>query len=89
MTYKGAASVGIWDVDKSVELARIPTTRRITHGVVIAPDGKFAFVSSEGIGGEPGSLDVISLSTLKRVATVDVGLQAGGIAFWKMEKRAQ
>ena len=89
VTYKGAASVGVWDVDKSVELARIPTTRRITHGVVIAPDGKFAFVSSEGIGGEPGSLDVINLSTLKRVATVDLGLQAGGIAFWKMEKRAQ
>jgi DNA-binding beta-propeller fold protein YncE len=89
VTYKGAASVGVWDLDKSEELARIPTTRRITHGVVISPDGKFAFVSSEGIGGEPGSLDVISLTTLKRVASVDLGLQAGGIAFWKMEKRSQ
>ncbi len=84
VTHKGAASVGVWDLVKGVELARIPTTRKVTHGVVIAPDSRFAFVSNEGIGGEMGTLDVIDLARLERVATIEIGLQAGGIYFWKM-----
>jgi len=89
VTYKGAAAIGVWDLAKYEEVARLPSTRRITHGVVISPDGKYAFVSSEGIGGEPGSLDVVHLTDLKLVASVDLGLQAGGIAFWKMEERTR
>lgn len=85
VTYKGAASVGIWDTQSGEELQRVPTTRRITHGVAIAPDGRFAFVSNEGIGGESGTVDVIDLERRERVASVEVGLQAGGIAFWKEE----
>ena len=88
VSYKGAASVGIWDLEKGQELARIPTTRRVTHGVVISPDSRFAFVSNEGIGGEKGTLDVIDLGSLERAATVDLGLQAGGIIFWKVEDRS-
>jgi hypothetical protein len=33
-------------------------------------------------------VDVIDLRALVRVASVDVGLQAGGIAFWKTEPLA-
>lgn len=84
-TYKRGAAVGIWDLTKGVEAARIPTTRRVPHGVVITPDQRFAFVTNEGIGGEPGTVEVYDLAARARAAAVDIGKQAGGIAFWKME----
>ncbi|MCS5651471.1 MAG: YncE family protein, partial [Candidatus Marinimicrobia bacterium] len=84
-TYKSAAKTGVWDIDSGKELARINNTRKVSHGVVISPDNKFAFVSVEGIGSEPGSVDVIDLSLLKLVDQADIGKQAGGIIFWKME----
>jgi DNA-binding beta-propeller fold protein YncE len=83
VTYKGAQLVGIWDLETGEELARIETTRRVPHGVVISSDSRFAFVSNEGIGGEMGTLDVIDLEKLERVATAEIGLQAGGIYFWR------
>jgi DNA-binding beta-propeller fold protein YncE len=51
------------------------------HGVVVSPDDRYAFVSVEGIGSEPGTVEVIDLKTLKTVATVDVPEQAAGIDF--------
>ncbi|HUF23740.1 MAG TPA: YncE family protein [Vicinamibacterales bacterium] len=86
-TYKRGAAVGIWDLRKGIEAARIPTTRRVPHGVVITPDQRFAFVTNEGVGGEPGTVEVYDLSLRKRAAAVDIGKQAGGIAFWKAEPR--
>jgi hypothetical protein len=41
-------------------------------------------VTSEGKGAEPGKVDVYDLRSLTRVASADVGQQAGGIAFWRM-----
>jgi len=38
------------------------------------------------VGAAPGKVDVFDLKTFTRVGSVDVGQQAGGIAFWKMEK---
>ncbi len=85
VSYKAAGAVGLWDLEQGVELARIPSSRRVTHGVVIAPDSRYAFVSCEGIGGENGTLDVFDLTRNELVATVELGLQAGGITFWKIE----
>ena len=84
VTLKGAAAIGIYDVTTGLEIARLASTRSIPHGVTISPDGRYAFVTAEGVGSEPGTVDVIDLSTLTRVATANVGRQAGGIAFWKM-----
>jgi DNA-binding beta-propeller fold protein YncE len=89
VTHKSAASIGVWDLEKGEEVARIPTSRRVTHGVVIAADGRHAFVTSEGIGAEQGTVDVIDLEALERISTLEVGLQAGGIAIWKTEARPQ
>ena len=50
VSYKSAGEVGLWDIAKGVELARIPSRRKVTHGVVISPDSRYAFVTSEGIG---------------------------------------
>jgi len=32
----------------------------------------------------PGTVDIVDLNALQVVASVEVGLQAGGIAFWRM-----
>ena len=85
VTYKSAGKTGIWDLNTGQELARLKNTRGVTHGVVISPDSRYAFVSVEGIRGEPGSVDVFDLENLTLVDYAEVGKQAGGIAFWKME----
>ena len=83
-TYKGAAAVGFWDLAAGAERARVATTRTIPHGVVVTPDGRYAFVTLEGVGSEPGTVEVYHVPTAQRVGAVDVGKQAGGIAFWTM-----
>jgi DNA-binding beta-propeller fold protein YncE len=85
VTYKSEGNIGIWDLASGVERLRAPTTRKVSHGVVISPDSRYAFVSAEGIGGEPGTLDVYDLAAARHVTSVDLGLQCGGIAFWKVE----
>ena len=85
VTYRTAGSTGIWDLELGTELARIENSRGLTHGVVASPDSNYAFVSVEGVGGQPGALDVIDLRTLELTASADVGRQASGIAFWKMQ----
>jgi DNA-binding beta-propeller fold protein YncE len=84
VTYKKSAAIGIWDLASGQEAANIKTTRRVPHGVVITPDQKYAFVTNEGVGGEPGTVEVYDLATRTRAATADIGKQAGGVAFWKM-----
>ena len=65
------------------ELARIPTKRKVLHGVVVSPDDAYAFVTVEGVGSEPGTVEIIDLASMKTVATVDVGQGAAGIDFFK------
>ena len=88
VTYKGDVAVGVFDVESGSERAAVPSTRRIPHGVAVSPDSRYAFVSIEGVGTEPGTVDVIDLEAGSRVGSVDVGRQAGGIGFWKMERTA-
>lgn len=84
-TNKRGPSVSVIDIRTGKELARIPTKRRVVHGAVVSPDDRYAFISIEGIGSDPGTVEVIDLQTLKSVAAVDVGAQAGGIDFLRME----
>ena len=88
-TNKRGQSVSVFDPLTGRELARIPTKRKIVHGAVVSPDNRYAFISVEGVGSEPGTVEVIDLDTLKTVATVDVGAQAAGIDFWKTELSKQ
>ena len=84
-TNKRDQSVSIIDIKSGRELARIPTKRRVIHGAVVSPDDLYAFISVEGIGSEPGTVEVIDLKAMKTVATVDVPPQAAGIDFYKTE----
>jgi DNA-binding beta-propeller fold protein YncE len=72
-------SAAIINLQTGQEEARLATPRKAVHGVVITSDDRYAFVSSEGIGAEPGSVIAIDLTTLRVVAAVDVAPQAGGI----------
>ena len=78
-TNKRGQSVSVFDAVSGKELARIPTSKRVVHGVAVTSDDRYAFVSNEGVGSEKATVDVIDLRTLTRVATVEVGQQAGGI----------
>jgi len=84
-TNKRGRSVSLIDARELRELARIATLRRVVHGVAISPDDRYAFVSVEGVGSEPGTVEVIDLRARRRVAAVDVGQMAGGIDVWKVE----
>ncbi|HZM93974.1 MAG TPA: YncE family protein [Vicinamibacterales bacterium] len=72
-------SVSVFDVESGKELARVRTRRKVVHGVAVAPDDRYAFISVEGIASEPGTVEVLDLKSLTMVASVDVGPQAGGI----------
>jgi DNA-binding beta-propeller fold protein YncE len=84
-TNKRDQSVSIFDPKSGKELARLPTKRKVVHGAVVTPDNRYAFISVEGIGSDPGTVEVIDLDTLKTVATLDVPTQAAGIDLWKTE----
>jgi DNA-binding beta-propeller fold protein YncE len=85
-TNKRGPSVSVIDLKSGKEIATLPTKRKVVHGVVVTPDDRYAFVSVEGIGSEPGTVEIIDLKALKTVATVDVPPQAAGLDFWKTEK---
>jgi DNA-binding beta-propeller fold protein YncE len=88
-TLKQGGGVQVFDLATGQSVMREKSTTTVTHGVTISVDSRFAFVSSEGVGAEPGKVDVYDLQALSRVGSVNVGQQAGGIAFWKMEPSAQ
>lgn len=85
VTLKQSAGFEIFDLATGASVAQLKNSATIAHGVVSTPDSRYAFVSSEGVGAAPGKVDVYDLRTRTRVATVDVGQQAGGIAFWRMQ----
>jgi DNA-binding beta-propeller fold protein YncE len=78
-TNKRGQSVSIIELPTGRELARIPTRRKVVHGAAVSADDRYAFITVEGIGAEPGTLEIIDLLTMKTVATVDVGQMAGGV----------
>lgn len=82
-TNKRDQSVSIYDLKTGKELVRLPTKRKVLHGVVVSPDDRYAFVTVEGVGSEPGTVEVIDLAVMKTVATLDVAQGAAGIDFYK------
>jgi YVTN family beta-propeller protein len=79
VTNKKEQSVSLVDAVKLTEIARIPTSKKIVHGVAYSPDGRLAYVSSESIGADPGAVDVIDLAARKLVGSVSIPGQPTGI----------
>jgi DNA-binding beta-propeller fold protein YncE len=88
-TNKRGQSVSIFDPQTGKELAHLPTKRKVVHGAVVTPDNRYAFISVEGVGDDPGTVEVIDLDAMKTVATAEVPTQAAGIDFWKTEPSQQ
>lgn len=84
-TLKQGAGVQLFDLTRGAKTAEFKSSTTVTHGVAISGDSRYAFVTSEGVGAEPGKVDIYDLVARAKVGTVDVGQQASGIAFWKME----
>jgi len=84
-TNKRDQSISIYEAKSFKEIGRLATKRRVLHGVVVSPDDRYAFVTVEGIGSEPGTVEIVDLNMMKTVATVDLPEQAAGIAFYKTE----
>ena len=84
-TYKSGKKVGFWNLESGELIAAPETSRRIPHGVAISDDDRYAIVTLEGVGGEPGTVEVYDIGAAERVARIDVGKQAGGIIYWKGE----
>jgi DNA-binding beta-propeller fold protein YncE len=82
-TNKRDQSVSIYDLKSGKELVRLPTKRKVLHGVVVSPDDRYAFVTVEGVGAEPGTVEIIDLVAMKTVATLYVAQEAAGIDFYK------
>ncbi|MBK8005692.1 MAG: hypothetical protein IPK12_17690 [Gemmatimonadetes bacterium] len=80
VTNKKAQSFSLVDVAARKEVLRVPTTKKIVHGVAWSPDGRYAFISQESIGADPGAVDMFDVAARKVVATVPVRAQPTGIA---------
>jgi DNA-binding beta-propeller fold protein YncE len=71
--------VSLIDGVKLTEIARIPTSKKVVHGIAYSPDGTLAYVSSESVGADPGAVDVIDLARRKVVGTIAIPGQPTGI----------
>jgi len=83
VTNKKDKSVSAFDTRTWTEAARIVTSKRIPHGIAFSPDGRYAFVTCESVGSDPGAIDAIDLSTFKVVASMPLALQPTGVAVWR------
>lgn len=86
-TLKKGNGFQVFDLASGASVYEGRTSTTIAHGVAVSPDSRYAFVSAEGVGAAPGKVDVFDLQAFQRVASVNVGQQASGIAFWKMEPK--
>ena len=84
-TLKSVAKTAVWELKSGDLIKTFDNSNSVPHGVAISSDSKYAFISVEGIGGEPGIVDVIDLENKILVDKVEIGKQAGGIAFWKKD----
>jgi len=85
VTLKGGSRIAVLDLGAGVLLRELETSRPVPHGVVVSPDGRYAFVSNESVGGTPGTLDVFDLGALERVASVELRLQPTGLDLWRVD----
>jgi DNA-binding beta-propeller fold protein YncE len=74
------AMLEIYDLRSGDRVGRVPASTTLVHGIAVTADSRYAFVTSEGIGAQPGKVDVVDLTNMRKVATVDVAQQATGVA---------
>ena len=83
VTNKKDQSFSIIDLKTLTEAIRIKTTKKIVHGIAFSPDGKYAYVTQESIGSDPGAIDVVDLLTRKVTSSIPIPAQPTGITILK------
>ena len=84
VTNKKDQSFSIIDLKTLTEAVRIKTTKKIVHGVAFSPDGKYAYVTQESIGSDPGAIDVVDLATRKVTSSIAIPAQPTGVTILKL-----
>ncbi|MBA3259544.1 MAG: hypothetical protein H0T68_08780 [Gemmatimonadales bacterium] len=80
VTNKKDRSVTLVDAATLKEIARVPTSKPVVHGIAFSPDSRLAYISCESVGSDPGAVDVLDLARRKMVASIPVPGQPTGIA---------
>jgi len=75
-----APGLEVFDLTTGRLEGRVASSTTLAHGIAVSEDSRYAFVTAEGVGSEPGKLDIVDLSALRRVASVSIGQQATGVA---------
>jgi len=70
----------VYNLAAGRSVARLPASGVLPHGVAASRDGHHAFMTVEGVGSEPGRVDVFDLAAMRRVASAEVAPQAAGVA---------
>jgi DNA-binding beta-propeller fold protein YncE len=73
-------AVEIFELGAGEMTGRVAASTTLVHGIATTPDSRFAFVTAEGVGSEPGRVDIIDVRGAQRVASVAVAQQATGVA---------
>ena len=76
-------SASLIDPRALTETARVATTKGVMHGVAFSPDSRYAYISQESVGADPGLIDVIDLTPRQKVFTIPVPAPPTGIAVWR------
>lgn len=80
VTNKKDQSISLIDGSRLTEVKRIPTSKKVVHGVAFSPDSRLAYVTCESIGVDPGAVEIIDLTARKRVGSLPLRGQPTGIA---------
>jgi YVTN family beta-propeller protein len=78
-TLRADSAIAVIDLATGLVRERISTSQASPHGLAVTSDGAYLFVTNEGAGTAKGSVDVIDVRTLRRVATAPLGYAPGGI----------
>ena len=79
VTNKKDRSISVIDAATLTELRRVPVTKPVVHGIAFAPNGRYAYVSQESIGADPGAVDTIDLATLTVIGSIPIPAQPTGL----------
>lgn len=85
VTNKKDQSISVIDAVTLTEIKRITTAKKIVHGVAFSPDGRYAYISQESIGADPGAVDVLDLTTLTISSSYPVAAQPTGITILRSQ----
>lgn len=85
VTNKKDQSISVIDAATLVERKRVRVAKKIVHGVAYAPDGRYAYITQESIGADPGAVDVLDLVTLSITSSFPVPAQPTGVTILRQE----